>query len=141
MESSRSLLFFSIIGTSLLMGCGGSGDRPKLATVTGTVFMDEKQVPNIWVMFNPTGGGRTSVARTNNDGLYELQYLEKVKGANIGSHKVVIMSYNDDELEEMRAATNKAVKEPIPSKYNSKSTLTEEVKAGKNVIDFHLESK
>ena len=124
----------------MLVGCGGRGDRPELGTVTGTVFMDDKPLPDTWIMFNPASG-RTSLARTNNDGEYELMYLEGVKGANIGSHKVVITAYNEDEIEEMKADSNEPVKEPIPAKYNSRTTLTEEVKEGKNVIDFHLDSK
>ena len=102
--------------------------------------MDDKPLPDTWIMFNPASG-RTSLARTNNDGEYELMYLEGVKGANIGSHKVVITAYNEDEIEEMKAGSNEPVKEPIPAKYNSRTTLTEEVKEGKNVIDFHLDSK
>lgn len=135
----KNILFW-IVGACLLAGCGGRGDRPSLGTVSGTVFMDEQPLPNVWVMFSPTQG-RTSMGRTNEQGVYELQYLERVKGANIGSHKVAVMTYNEDELEEMKAAANGPVKEPIPAKYNSKTTLTEEVKEGKNVIDIQLESK
>jgi hypothetical protein len=130
-----------MIGVCFLAGCGGRTDRPTLGTVTGTVFMDEKPLPDVWVMFNPTAGGRTSMARTNKAGQYELLYLEGVKGANIGSHKVAIMTYNEDEFEEMKAASNGPVKEPIPRNYNSQTTLTAEVNSGKNNIDFHLDSK
>lgn len=139
MGSLRNCCLLFSVGACLLVGCGGRGDRPELATVTGTVFLDDKPLSDTWVMFNPTRG-RTSLARTNNDGKYELLYLEGVKGANIGSHSVVITAYNEDEIEEMKASSNEPVKEPIPAKYNSKTTLTEEVKEGKNVIDFHLDS-
>lgn len=141
MASLRHLCLFWLIGACFLAGCRGRSDRPKLGSVTGTVFMDDKPLPEVWVMFNPTGGGRTSTARTDKDGKYELMYLEGVKGANIGTHKVVVMTYHEDEIEEMKINTGKPVKEPIPAKYNSKTTLTEEVKEGNNVIDIHLESK
>lgn len=134
-------LLLGMISACFLTGCGNRGDRPTLGTVTGTVFMDDNPLPEVWIMFNPTGGGRTSTARTNKDGQYELMYLERTKGANLGKHNVIIMTYHEDEIEEMKVNTGKPVKEPIPPQYNSKTTLTAEVKEGKNVIDFHLESK
>lgn len=140
MGTLRNRLLLCVAGACLLAGCGGRDDRPKLGTVTGTVFMDEKPLPEVWVMFSPSVG-RTSTARTDKDGKYELMYLEGSKGANLGTHKVVIMTYHEDEIEEMKINTGKPVKDPIPAKYNSKTTLTETVKEGKNVIDFHLESK
>jgi hypothetical protein len=129
-----------MVGACFLAGCSGRSDRPQLGTVTGTVYLDEQPLPNVWVMFIPTGG-RTSIGRTDKDGKYSLQYLERVNGANIGSHKVMIQTYNEDEVEEMKANTKGPVKDPIPAKYNSDTTLNEQVKAGKNVIDFKLESK
>lgn len=137
----RTCCLLWMIGTCFLLGCGRRSDRPDLGTVIGTVFMDEKPLPDVWVMFNPTGGGRTSMARTNKEGKYEMLYLDGVKGANLGSHNVVIVTYNEDEIEELKVNSGKPVKEPIPSKYNSKTTLTASVKGGENVIDFRLDSK
>lgn len=126
-----------MIAACFLAGCGGNSDRPKLGTVTGTVSMDDKPYPNVWVLFNPTTGGRTSMGRTNDEGVYELLYLEGTKGANIGPHKVVIMAYHEDEIEEARI-NNEPIEEPIPAKYNAQTTLTADVKEGSNVIDFPL---
>lgn len=103
--------------------------------------MDGKPLPNVWVMFNPTTAGRTAMARTNEDGEYEMMYLEDAAGANLGTHNVVIQTYAEDELYELQEASPTPVKEPIPAKYNSKTTLTAEVKEGDNVLDFPLESK
>jgi hypothetical protein len=139
MESLRSRSLFWIVGACLLVGCGGASDRPDLGTVTGTVTLDDKPLGNVWVMFSPTTG-RTSVGRTDENGKYELMYLEETKGANLGSHKVAIMTYHEDELEELRAASEEPVKEPIPAKFNSQTTLTADVKEGPNVIDFPLKS-
>jgi hypothetical protein len=130
-----------LVAVSILTGCGGSSDRPELATVTGTVYMDDKPLPHVWVLFNPTTGGRTSMARTDESGKYKLMYLEGAEGANIGTHNVVIMTYHEDEIEEIKLNTGQPVKDPIPARYNVQSTLTEEVKQGENVIDFRLESK
>lgn len=129
-----------MFGAAFLAGCGG-GDRPELGSVTGTVTMDGKPLPNVWVMFNPTTGGRTAIARTNEQGEYELMYLEGTPGVNIGSHMVAITTYNEDELEELKASSGGPVNEPIPAKYNTQTTLTAEVKEGEDhVIDFPLTS-
>lgn len=129
-----------LLGALLLAGCGGVDDRPTLGSVTGTVTMDGQPLPNVWVMFNPTAG-RTAMARTDENGEYELQYLEGTEGANLGTHSVVIQTYAEDELYELQEASGKPVKEPIPARYNSKTMLKAEVKEGNNVIDFPLESK
>ena len=141
MESLRTRSLCWIIGIFLLTGCGGSGDRPDLGQVTGTVFMDGEPLPLVWVMFNPTTGGRTSMGRSNEIGQYKLMYLDGVEGANIGPHKVAVLSYHEDEIEELRLNTGKPVKEPIPAKYNTETTLEEEVMPGPNVIDIYLESE
>ncbi|MFO1095639.1 MAG: carboxypeptidase-like regulatory domain-containing protein [Planctomycetaceae bacterium] len=140
MESFRKSPLTGVLALCLLAGCGGVDDKPKLGTVTGTVTMDGQPLPNVWVMFNPTTG-RTALGHTDENGHYELKFTEDADGANLGSHKVVIMTYHEDEIAEQQINTGKAPKEPIPAKYNAKTTLTAEVKEGENVIDFPLESK
>lgn len=139
MNSLRSRGFVWIVAACCVSGCG-SDDRPQLGTVTGTVTMDDKPLGDVWVMFNPQGGGRTSMGRTNQNGEYELMYLEGSPGANLGTHKVVIMAFNEDEAEEMRSETGEPIKEPIPAQYNTQTTLTAEVTEGDQVKDFSLKS-
>lgn len=139
MGSLKNFCLFMMIGVFLLTGCSGKRDRPSLGTVTGKVFMDGQPLPNVWIMFIPTTG-RTSIGRADKDGKFELMYLEGVKGANLGTHKVVITTYNEDEIEDFKAE-GKFVEEPIPAKYNHETTLTETVKEGKNNIEIRLESK
>jgi hypothetical protein len=139
MASHRIRSFCWATAAFLLAGCGGAGDRPELGTVSGTVTMDDEPLADVWVMFNPTQG-RTSMARTDKSGKYELMYLEGAEGANLGTHKVVIVTFNEDEAEELRSATGEPIKEPIPATYNTQTTLTAEVKEGENVIDFPLKS-
>jgi hypothetical protein len=135
----RNCLLMGLAAACLLAGCG-KGDRPELGYVSGKVTMDDKPMADVWVMFNPQGGGRTSIGRTDQDGEYELMYLEGAKGANFGTHKVVIVTFNEDEAEEMRSSTGEPIKEPIPAQYNTQTTLTAEVKEGDQVIDFALKS-
>lgn len=138
MDSLRYVCLVLLLAAIGLAGCG-TDDRPELGSVTGTVTMDDKPLPKVWVMFSPTSG-RTSIAQTDESGEYELMYLEGTNGANIGSHKVSIMTYHEDEIEEMKHSTGQPVKEPIPARYNSKTTLTADVKEGDQVIDFPLKS-
>lgn len=139
----------------LIAGCTDSG--PALGTVTGTVTMDGEPLPNAIVSFVPEAGGRASVGTTDENGTYQLGYVNQL-GALIGSHKISITSVvqsDDTDFSEIRSDDpryeemlrtrksdydNAVVKEPIPVAYNKKSTMTREVERGKNVIDFPLSS-
>mgnify|MGYP003662987241 CR=1 FL=1 len=119
-----------------IVGCGGqAGDQPDLGSVTGTVTLDEKPLAGVVVVFSPEKG-RSSVGTTDSDGKYELIYVGDTKGANIGTHKISITTALGETADEGAAP----VKETIPAKYNTQTTLTEEVKAGDNVIDLKLTS-
>ena len=134
------------------VGCGPSG--PPLGTVSGTVTMDGKPLENALVTFTPVEPGRGSTGVTDASGKYELAFIDG-KGATVGSHKVSVTSapkaaapakeIRSDSPEYMNQGSSadydKAkVKETIPAKYNTASTLTFEVKAGSNTYDIPLES-
>lgn len=127
-------LFLSAV---CLAGCSSNlADQPELGQVTGKVTMDGAPLANAMVVFAPVSG-RSSSGVTGADGKYELQYLHKVRGAQVGSHKVQITTYYPDEDS---PAAQKA-KEKIPAQFNTKSTLTAMVDFGTNEIDFELTSK
>ncbi|QDU06987.1 hypothetical protein [Gimesia aquarii] len=119
------------------VGCGGGAgsDQPKLGTVSGVVTMDGQPLADVIVTFDPSQG-RPSNGKTNGEGKYELGYLRDTKGAVIGSHTVSITT-----PQEAPTPPGKTYKDPIPAKYNSKTTLKEEVKEGDNTINFELVSK
>lgn len=121
-------------------GCGGgSSDHPDLGTVTGSIVIDGNPLPSSMVVFSPENG-RSSMGITDGEGKYELTYVGETKGAKIGTHTISITTVQEDNSEESGGeAVN--FKETIPAKYHTKSTLTEEVKAGDNVFDFELTSK
>lgn len=122
------------------VGCSDTpSDQPDLGTVTGTVTMDEKPLAGVMVVFSPEEG-RSSMGTTDDAGKYELVYVGDTKGAKIGTHKISIATAQSDSSEEEGGAGAAPFKETIPAKYNTKSTLTEEVKAGENVFDFQLTS-
>jgi hypothetical protein len=118
-------------GLCLLAGCG---DR--VATVTGHVKLDNQPLKGARLEFAPEEG-RPSSATTDESGYYELKYLPKKNGAEIGKHKVVI--YLPEKMDDDGKKIPPAV--VIPEKYNTKSELIREVNAGSNEIDFDLKSK
>lgn len=111
-------------------------DQPDLGTVTGVVTMDGTPFEGALVSFAPTEG-RSSQGVTDAEGKYELLYIGNTKGAKVGSHKVHITTYIADDSD----PDARNIKETIPAKYHKDSTLTAEVKKGKNTFDFPLESK
>lgn len=110
-------------------GCRPAG--PELGIVTGKILFDEKPLANVVVQFEPSRG-RPAIAITNSDGEYRLDYTQNKSGATIGVHIVRITTH--------QALTKGLSPERIPAKYNKNSTLTADVKPGKNVFDFSLKS-
>jgi hypothetical protein len=149
--SAIAAAFLLILGS---MGCDDGG--PPLGSVTGQVTMDGKPLPNALVAFVPEGGGSTATGSTDANGNYELVCLDR-KGAPIGKHKVSVTTaapsttssstMTSDSPDYAKQASrnyadySKKVVEPIPAKYNSQTTLVQEVKSGNNVINLALDSK
>jgi hypothetical protein len=78
---------------SVLPGCGPSG--PKIVKIEGTVTRDGKPLKGFQVHFDPEHG-RPSVAKTDEQGHYALDYTPKIKGAVVGKHKVYVWYFPDD---------------------------------------------
>jgi hypothetical protein len=133
---ARSDWLVSLAALALIVGSGCSGSQP-LAAVSGVVTLDGTPYPNAHVTFSPAKG-RPSEAVTDSEGKFELTYLPKVKGAELGNHTVTITTqYQAPE----NPGTEKPFVEPLPPKYNVQSTLSATVAAGKNEVSFPLTSK
>ncbi len=132
---ARSVAVFRTwIGLALVVlacGCGG----PQFGRVSGTVTMDGKPLPGVAVRFEDEGGSAT-IARTDKSGYYELRYTVDQVGAPVGKHKVTILTPPKDEV-----STGEREKEVVPARYNRESTLTADVKSGRQTIDWELTSK
>ena len=102
-------------------------ERPDLGFVTGIVTLDDKPLANVTVMFQPEKWS-ASVGTTDESGRYSLYYVQEVKGAALGKHRVEIQAGSDKE----------AV--PVPPNYNIMSELTADVKAGSNEFNWSLKS-
>lgn len=147
-----SLLVLVLSSVSLIVcGCGGGSDKPQLGEVTGTVTMDGKPVYGVAVVFSPDKG-RPARGSTDLNGQYELTYMPKTLGTKVGHNRVEILANEEGEEDSEEIASSgentgpapnsrASEKVRIPSRYNTKSELEAEVKPGKNVFDFKLESK
>ncbi len=142
-----------VVGISMFFqqGCGGS-DQPELGQVTGTITLDGKPLSGIAVVFQPDSG-RPARGMTDAEGKYELTYIRETKGTKVGPNRVEIAPSEDGEAEELEIADENADEESksatkrtksgkptIPARYNLRSELRADVKAGKNTFDFKLES-
>lgn len=123
----------------LLTGCGGGGD-PNVVEVEGTVTMDGKPLPKATVLFI-SGQGRPSGAITDDAGHYRLNYTADQAGARVGKNRIQITTAQGP-LETEDGTPIPPVRESVPTKYNTESTLEFQVVQGKkNIADFALDSK
>jgi hypothetical protein len=114
---------------------GSVGCRPgyqNVSPVTGRVTLDGVPLSEAQVMFLPTTG-RPSTGETNAEGVYELVYTFKQRGAEHGMHTVRVTTAH------MRQDYTVG-KERVPKIYNEHSTLQKEVRQGRNTIDLDLVS-
>jgi hypothetical protein len=128
----RRLIALLMLALPPVLGCGGGYEN--VAEVTGQVTMDGRPLPNVKVAFQPSAGGRGSSGVTDAEGRYTLQYVTDQEGALIGSHSVYITGARGG------GAGQSGPTVPIPAVYNMQTTLTAEVVAGENQIDFALDS-
>ncbi len=120
----------------------------ELGQVTGTITLDGKPLSNVAVVFQPESG-RPARGMTDAQGNYELTYIRQTKGTKVGPNRVEIAPSEDGETEEPASGEeesavvtkrNKSGKPVIPPRYNTRSELKADVKAGNNKFDFKLES-
>ena len=130
----QTVLSFALLSALLLNGCG-SGDL-ELASVSGTVTLDDRPLPEAIVEFQPASGS-PSEGVTDSAGNYHLRYTAKRKGALLGTHQVRITLSTRTDAQGQKIA----VPQLLPARYNRNSELTAEVKSGSNKLDFPLKSK
>jgi hypothetical protein len=135
------VLGFLVLGTLFLAGCGGS--KYPTAPVSGTVRMNGKPLPDAALTFQPIGGGMASVAATDQDGRYTLEFYDSGQpGAVVAKHRVVIRTHRRSNTEDTSSdVSNPQLRDPIPQRYNDNTELTMEVPAeGTDSADFDLKS-
>lgn len=127
----------------ILTGCGGSSALEfKRAEVEGTVTYEGKPLEDGLIRYVPDGeiingqvAGKPIFAKIV-QGTYQIP-IEK--GATVGKNRVEVTCYLENGRQENMSGEKAAlVKQIIPAKYNSHSTLSVEIKEGKNLQDFDL---
>ncbi len=131
---------------SVVVGCGGSPDQyegAKRASIKGKVTFDGAPVEGGIISFQGLDNSETQ--RKSGGPIVNGEYeILEAKGPNAGKYRVEILwpkptgqkSKDPDSGQEIDVKRN-----VIPDRYNSASTLAEEVKAGENVFNFDLTSK
>ncbi len=133
----QRLVGLLVVAAALLGWIGCGGETLDLGTVTGTVTLDGEPLEGAEVVFQPEAG-RPSYGETDSQGRYRLMFASQQPGAQIGSHRVMISTF-DVVLDEDDQATE--IPERLPPRYHRESELREEVAPGENVIHFDLQSE
>ena len=127
-------------------GCGGATDDFPRHAISGTVTLDGKPLGLAAISFDPDGQANqkpVSVGAPVVGGSYSIA---RDVGPTPGKYRVSVVENTAGEVDQSAApgAPPKATKgkPAIPEKYNTKSTLTAEVKAdGPNTFNFDLTTK
>ncbi|WP_437224315.1 hypothetical protein SH661x_003576 [Planctomicrobium sp. SH661] len=137
LRGHKSIGLFGIAAICFAVGCGGGGDNR--ASITGNVSLDGAPVENGTIRFlaenGPTAGGTITA------GKYEIP---PTLGPMVGKNKVEIRAEKKTGKQIPVGSPAPAgtmmdeTVESIPDQYNTKSTLTVDVVAGKNTKDFDL---
>jgi hypothetical protein len=141
----RTRLLESLVLVALatsLAGCGAPQDDLPRQAVSGTVKFKGEPLKAGVIQFQPKSqGSSTAGAAGIVDGKYSIV---KAEGLVPGSYQVTITSVAEAAKQTggMPGDPVPPPKEPIPAKYNAKTTLTAEIKEGSSApIDFVLEAK
>jgi len=132
---ATGMLFASVL--ALTSGCG-SGN---IAAVNGTVMLDGEPVDGGLIIFQPNEGQTAGAPIVN--GKYSIA---REPGAAVGVNQVKITWLRNTGKKWSPPPPVPAgtlvdeQKEAIPEIYNKKSTLSVELRRGRNEKDFHLES-
>ncbi|QDT32444.1 carboxypeptidase-like regulatory domain-containing protein [Thalassoglobus polymorphus] len=120
----------------LLVGCGSKNPLNR-QSVSGTVTLNGQPVKAGSIEFHPQGTKGTMSGAVIADGKYSIATAQ---GLPPGTYTVRIFSADETaEREEVPGESNKLAVEKIPAKYNTESTLSKSVDAGKdNVFDFEI---
>lgn len=124
------------IALSAFTGCGSEG-----RAISGEVTVDGQPVEDGAILFVPDGGGadRSEVGASIVNGKYSV---EDGRGPKPGKYKVQIrwMKKTGRKYQGADGVEDEKV-QALPPRFNTETTLTAEVKGGKNTINFPLMSK
>ena len=117
----------------VISGCSSNpASYPEVAIVVGTVTLDGKPLEGATITFAPNSG-RSSSGVTDSSGRYSLNYTGLIRGAMLGSHRVMIKKMVQDKAvspskgeQFMDKATNLMLQDaglPLTTAANDKESL------------------
>jgi hypothetical protein len=118
----------------LLTGCSGSG----LHAVTGEVSLDGEPIDGGNILFLPTEGEAKKGAADIVAGKYSIPAQQ---GLQPGKYRIEIRWAKSTGTQIPSGDPGMMMeerREAVPAKFNAESTLTEQIKAGENKLDFRL---
>ncbi len=135
-------------GVSVLLalsGCGGASG-PERCAVSGAVSYEGTAIESGSIAFLPTSGKGPSAGGAIKDGRYEIS---AELGPGIGAHRVEIIGLKSEGTKTVEGvqghvggpsgtSTVAELKMIVPDVFNTKSTLTADIKSGANKLDFPL---
>jgi hypothetical protein len=145
----RSLIVLAALFAATT-GCG----KPPMMSVSGSVTLDGKKVPNCKVgffpdteSFNPDRHG-FGFGITDKEGRFEIQHPRGDKGIWAGKYKVTFVAWVDASGNPVPASVKPSevdggVKNLFPDLFEEPSRTTENavVKSGENIFTFSISSK
>jgi hypothetical protein len=127
-----------------LAGCGGETDQLPREAISGSVTFDGQPLKNGYIQFLPDAASddATFAGGPIREGKFDIP---REQGPTPGRYSVTVISGEAAPSEASAAELPGAgfsKKEKIPAKYNSRTTLTAEVKkGGPNQFEFPLKTK
>ena len=133
----------------LIAGCGGGGNPQGRLPFSGNVTLDGQALKGGYLILEPKSGQKTQSGGMIHEGRFEVP---QNKGAAPGLYAVAIYSGDTTQppsgvspgTPEYEVAMKKVKTrgEQVPTKYNTKTTLTAELKVdGENEFTFDLTTK
>lgn len=124
--------------TISISGCGG-GNSAGLLSISGQITLDGQALPDATVTFI-SDSGQISAGKTDEQGKYKLVSGTGETGAAPGQYRVEISASQAVEGK-VDSEGEKILEQVVPDKYNQKTTLTADLSAPRDDLDFSLESK
>jgi hypothetical protein len=136
MKVRLAVVVAGCVAAGLLAGCSGGG--PASATVSGSVKLDGVPVANGTIAFAPADGVGSPAAGEIKNGRYDVS---TTAGKKVVQISVPVVSGKHKAHVGQDAPWVEVTSESVPEKYNSKSELTFDVRAGSNSKDWDLQIK
>jgi hypothetical protein len=127
------ITLLQVLTLVLVVGCGDNSGRQR---ISGEVTFQGRPVDQGSIEFLPGPGVASHAGAVIENGRYTIP---ADKGLLPGLYAIKISWPERQGRPNEVPGVPAGSRDLIPSKYNSKTTLTREVQQGANVIDFHLE--